>query len=189
MLLCLCVVGAGGLAAYVKLFPAAAHVDRMVDKTDVVKQVDAPPTESQTQKPSKASSALKIPTLVNGELKLLGTPSDVADGVRPETALVNDTLVSLQIEGAKALGMEVTRHNAMIDFNPAIQKGYGTIEEGNLIKALQMALGQFPDIKSFQLRIDGKVVDTLGNIDLTTPVDVIRPSGFSAASSSETTPP
>ncbi len=59
------------------------------------------------------------------------------------------------------------------------------MEEGYLIKAIQMALGQFKDIDKFQIIVDGKAVDSLGNIDLSKPVDVIRPGQKSDSNSSE----
>ena len=185
--LMLCIVGAGGLAAYVKLFPAAAHVVEQPSPTFSREQTQEPDVKVSV-KPDQAESALLVPTVADGEVKLKMPASTAPDGTKPEVSLLNDTMKSLQVEGARALGIEVSNHKACVDFNAGLQKGYGTIEEGNLNKAMQLALGQFPAIRQFQLRIDGKIVDSLGNIDLTTPVDVIRPNG-STESSTKSIPP
>ena len=178
----LTMLGAGGLAAYVKLTPQAAHViqDHKVADPEVTVR-----TES-TSKPSverdDQSSSLFVPTVQDNDVKLIKVAATPAEGVKPEISLLNETLQGLQIEGARAVGIDIQNGTAMVDFNPAIQKGYGTIEEGYVIKSLQMALGQFKNISKFQVIVEGKPIDSLGNIDLTTPVPVIRPGQVSSKS-------
>ena len=173
MLLTLC--GAGVLAAYVRMTPAAAHV--MADTSSsgpsvTISEHATPRTQAQSD---TNSLHLLVPSIEKNDVALTKAAGDPPDGVRPEVFLVNQTLTSLQIDGARAIGIDVKDRVAMVDFNSGIEKGYGTIEEGHLIKALQMALGQFKDIDSFQIVVDGKIVDSLGNLDLTEPPKVIRP--------------
>lgn len=173
--LLLTVVGVGGLAAYVGLNPKAAHVTSSTPPAapDVSVRTQ-PDAERQPQAPA-AGLTLLVPSVVENDVKLGKEADQPPSGVAPEVSLINQTLGALQVDGARALGIEVKERVAMVSFNPGIEKGYGTIEEGHLIKALRMALGQFKDIDKFQLLVEGKVVDSLGNIDLTTPVPVLRP--------------
>jgi hypothetical protein len=167
-------LGAGVLAAYVKMTPQAAHVtqDRPQSGPDVTVQSQA---TNRTEAPLTKQEGLLVPSVIQNDVKLDKPAGSPPDGVRPEVFLVNQSLSSLKIDGASALGIEVKDRVAAVSFNPGIEKGYGTIEEGYLIKALQMALGQFKDIDKFQVIVEGKTVDSLGNIDLSTPVEVIRP--------------
>ena len=174
-ILLMTLLGGGVLAGYVRLTPQAAHVttDRRQSEPEVSilsrpDKIEEPTTQSVPQ-------TLLIPTLDGETIKLgkdAGTPPE---GVKPEVYLVNATLQSLELPGARAVGVDIKNHIAMMDFNPSLQKGYGSIEEGNLVKSLQMALGQFKDINKFQIVIEGKAIDTLGNIDLSEPIPVIRP--------------
>jgi hypothetical protein len=186
--LLLCIVGAGGLAAYVKLFPAAAHVVETPPAISSENHQSGPDVKISVKPEESETATLKVPSLSSSGIQLNSPASAVPDGTKPEVSLLNDTMKSLQIDGARAVGIEVSDHLAKVDFNAGIQRGYGTMEEGNVIKAMQMALGQFPDINQFQIRVDGKIVDSLGNIDLTTPVDVIRPDGSAPAKQKRKSP-
>ena len=169
-------LGAGVLAAYVRFNPSAAHVaqaDRF-DQPEVIiqsRKVD----HSASIPLSSAPNNILVPALQNNEVVLARPLGPVPDGIKPEVYVVNETLSSLLIDKAKVLDISVTKGLALIHCTSEIQKGYGTMEEGNLIKSLQMALGQFKQINSYQLVIEGHTVESLGNIDLTTPVKVIRP--------------
>lgn len=172
----LAALGGGVLAAYVKLTPAALHVERPDQSAGPDVSVRAHPDNSTQITGRQNGSTLLVPTVDQDDVKLTKPAGDTPEGVRPEVFLVNQTLDSLKVDGAKAVGIDVKDRVAIVSFNPGIQKGYGTIEEGHLIKALSMALGQFPEIDAFQVAVEGKTVDSLGNIDLTTPVLVIRPA-------------
>jgi len=172
-ILLLTVLGAGVLAAYVGLNPQASHV--VVDRPATPDVSVNTRHDDNKVAPPQDSMTLLVPAVVQNDVKLDRPASSPPEGVAPEVNLINQTLASLQVEGAKALGIDVKDHLAVVSFNPGIEKGYGTIEEGHLIKALSLALGQFKNIDRFQLAIEGKTVDSLGNIDLTTPVKVLRP--------------
>jgi len=174
-ILLLTVLGAGVLAAYVRLNPKAAYLPRAEASTGPDVSIQANSANQVQSPPAAAASELLVPSVIKNEVKLDKPAGQPPEGVAPEVFLINETLTSLQVDGARALGIDVKDHLAIVSCNPGIQKGYGTMEEGYLIKALSMALGQFKDIDKFQLAVEGKIVDSLGNIDLTTPVDVIRP--------------
>jgi len=189
-ILLITMLGAGVLAGYVHFSPQAAHVtvDQRSSEPDVT--IRSTPSRAVPIEKSSQHLSLFVPTVVSNDVSLSKPAADAQEGVRPEVDLVNQTLQSLQIEGARAVGLDLQGHVAKVDFNSAIQKGYGTIEEGYLIKALQMALGQFPEISKFQIVVEGKAIDSLGNIDLSAPIDVIRPGAVkSTIDSDDTTHP
>ncbi len=172
-ILMLTVFGAGGLAAYVRLNPAAAHVQVQDRQTHPDVSISTKPVADPEQAPT-ASSDLLVPVVAENDVKLGKAAQVPQEGVRPEVSLINETLASLKVEGARAIGIDVQDRHAVVSFTPEIEQGYGTIEEGYLIKGLSIALGQFKDIDKFQIAVNGKIVDSLGNIDLATPVEVIR---------------
>jgi len=182
MLLALC--GAGVLAAYVKMSPQAAHVTGEASQPSPEVSVTSHATKQPDFQAETNAPHLLVPSILKNDIALFKSAGLPPEGVRPEVFLVNETLTSLQIDGARAVGIDVKDHLALVDFNTGIERGYGTIEEGYLIKSLQMALGQFKDIDKFQVVVEGKTVESLGNIDLTEPVPVIRPGGVHAPADS-----
>jgi nitrous oxidase accessory protein NosD len=96
--------------------------------------------------------------------------------------VVNRTLDALKLEGAEAKKIDLAGGIAKVDLNEAILSGMGSMEEGTLLKALQMALGQFKEVELFQVTIDGKPVESLGgHLEWYDPQPVIRPAGSAAA--------
>ncbi len=181
-------MGAGVFAAYVHYSPQASHVAVISKSPEPEPKIEAKHTEDAApSSETKLNSTLLIPAVINNEVKLDQKITSIPVNEDARVYLVNLTLHSLKIEKARALGVDVKNRVALMDFNPALQKGYGSIEEGNLIKSLQMALGQFKEIDKFQIIIEGKPIDSLGNIDMSQPIDVLR-VGQSATTSEESSP-
>lgn len=186
----LALLGAGVFAAYVKFDAKASHVPSDLRRTEPDVDIDSKPIQKTVPATtSTASSSLLVPTIENNEVKLVKPAAATQNGVKPEVDLINQSLHSLLIKDGRAVGLEMKGHIALVDFNQAIDKGYGTIEEGNLIKALQMALGQFKGIDQFKIIVEGQPIESLGNIELTAPIDVIRPGQTSAPKTSEESNP
>lgn len=176
MLMITAFLGAGVLAAYVRFTPGAAHVQRPESISQPEVTIESRPANPhRTSQTTTVPDNLMIPAVQNNEVVLARPIGSIPDGVKPEVYVVNETLSSLLIDKAKVLDISVTKGLALIHCTPEIQKGYGTFEEGNLIKSIQLALGQFKQIDAYQIVVEGHIVETLGNIDLTTPVKVIRP--------------
>ena len=184
-------MGAGVFAAYVKFAPGASHVAATLNESRPDVTIDTKPlTRSNPDLGTTKTDTYLVPAVVDNEVKLTQPAGEIPDGVKPEVFVVNQTLTSLMIDKARVLDISTVKGLALIHCTPDIQKGYGTMEEGNLIKALQMALGQFKDIKNFQIVVEGQKIESLGNIDLLTPVEVIRPGEQPAPKTSEeSTPP
>lgn len=194
-------LGVGVFAAYVRLTPSAAHVDAGVRRPAVEAPIDRPKEPvvrrshehgpDVTLQETPKALAFKLPKIDGDNVSLGGPAGPVPQGIQPAVFLATETMKVLKIDGAKALTARIDGRNAIIEFTPALEKGYGSTEEGTLIKALQTALGQVTDFDTFQLAIEGKTLDTLGQIDLSEPIPVIRdgkevtPAGTDPAKPSE----
>jgi hypothetical protein len=189
----LAALGVGVFAAYVQMTPAARRVPDELrrPKTQVSRPgpkvaVESTPAPRAPQEPAHGS--LFSATVEGDEVKLVPITGD-AKGETPIVFVTNQTLRNLGIQDAKAIGVHVHDRLASLDFNPSIYGGYGSTEEANLIKALQSALGQFAEVDSFELRVDGNKVSSLGHLELTEPIEVVRTKGAKADSEGVATKP
>ncbi|MGV3618389.1 MAG: GerMN domain-containing protein [Fimbriimonas sp.] len=189
----LAALGVGVFAAYVQLSPAAQRVPdsiRRPDKPSVeIRQKDpvASPTRPGPSVDVHTEQGFVVATLDGDKIKLVPL-KPAAKGEKPIVYVANHTLQNLKVERARALSVEVKERVALIDFNPALTEGFGSMEEANLIKALQMSLGQFKEIDAFQIVIEGEVLDSLGHFEIDSPVPVIRPGKSEPDAGSSTTP-
>lgn len=175
-------LGVGALYAYVKFTPAAQHVavaDRRTTDSEDAPTPRRHSRESDTDGPdvsvkSSPDLKLRVPSVDGLNVKLGKSAGRVPDGIKPMVFISNATLKELNLDKARALGVDIKNRNALVDFNEDIESGFGSMEEGMVIKALQTALGQFPEIDTFQFVVGGKALTTLGQADLTDPIPVIR---------------
>lgn len=187
-------LGVGVFAAYVKLTPPAQHVAPELHRpSEVVAAPEKPESFVRERKAGPtvevdSGPQLRVPTLSGDDVKLGRKAGPVPSGVKPMVFIANETLKDLKIDKARAIGVDIHGRNALIDFNPEIEKGYGSTEEGEVIRALSAALGQFSEIDTFQIVVDGKTLDTLGELDLSEPIAVIRSDGKSSVQETPTKP-
>ena len=171
ILLMLSIAGGVVLGAYVVTTPNALHV----------------PIDMRREKPVAAHKETQGPTdrLVpivdkDGVAHFEHQKVNIPKGVDPKVFLLNDYLEELHSRGlgdknARALGVDVHDRIAYVDFNRAFEQTYGTMDEGNVLRGIESVLGQFPEIDKVAFYIEGKPMETTGNVDLTQPQDVIRP--------------
>lgn len=82
-------------------------------------------------------------------------------------------LVPIFPKTARLIGIEVSNGIAKVNFSSSLKKDFvgGSTGETLLIASLVNTLTEFPEIKSVQLLIDGKAVETLaGHMDLSNPI-------------------
>lgn len=172
-------MGVVGFAAYVKMSPNAARVPDDLRRSTSLEQPLVRPAQRKHEPDVEVTSRkvdLLIPAVVDGEVKLSKPASEVPKGMNPMVFATTETLKSFGVEDGRALGVQVKDKTALLDVNEQlVDHGFGSTEEGQVIKALQMVLGQFSQIDRFELIFDGNKVDSLGSIDLTDPIPVVRP--------------
>jgi len=78
-------------------------------------------------------------------------------------------------EGALAERVELMSGVANISFNAAFRETYGTEDEHTIVDGIRTTMGQFPEVEFVRFSIGSEPLETLGNIDLTTPLKVLRP--------------
>lgn len=184
------VLGFGALAAYVKSSPRAQRVPDELRKASPDQSQPARPgrrTDEQTRH-ARQAPRYQIASLVGENVQLTGAPVKVPSGADAKLQLINATLRALEIaDGAKALGVSLENHVAVISFNEAfVNRGYGSMEEANLIKAVQMVLGQFPDVQKVRFMQEGQPIASIGeHFDLNADLPVIRPGQDSPSTPSE----
>lgn len=77
---------------------------------------------------------------------------------------------------AKAVGSRLEDRTLILDFSASFRRTYGSADEAALLKGIQLSIGQFPEIDKVRFTVEGKPLDTLGNVDLSEPIDVLRKS-------------
>lgn len=187
-------LGVAVFAAYVNTTPAAQRVApdlRKPEKESVVRPHDPVTRPKSSGGPSveiHAEAGLFVATLDGDKVKLVPT-SAAPSGQNPMQFALNGTLKHLHMDSVKVLGVDVRERVALIDFNPALTEGMGSMEEANFMEGLRLTLGQFKEIDKFQMRVDGEFVEEFGHEAYEGPQDVKRPGSKEPASSEESTKP
>ncbi|HSI74218.1 MAG TPA: GerMN domain-containing protein [Fimbriimonas sp.] len=167
-------IGVAAFAAYVQFTPGARNVADDMRRDQVSRPAPSVKTNvSPSEKPTDATAYL-LPAFEGTEVKLATPASQTPEGVDPKVHLVSETFKVLGAPEARALKVEIKDKLAIVDVNSGLMEhGFGSMEEGQLIKALQLVLGQFPEVESFQLMSDGNPVE-LGHLDLSEPTPVVH---------------
>jgi len=161
------VLGLGALAAYVKYGDASRVPDE-------VRRVEPLQQSGSKKDDAPESVTLVTPSREGTELKLGTHKSDVPKGEDPRIFAMNHFLRESKIvpDNARAVGIQVKDGVALVDVSPSFNQTYGSFDEEALLKGLCATLAQFQGIEKVQFFVDGKVVQTLGNVDLTEPIPV-----------------
>lgn len=164
----------GGLAAFVR-YSGADRVPENLRNPN-------PRGEASTER-TEATPAPRVevivfsPEFVGEELRFKSAKRPVPKGTDPHVFAVDEYLAGLSFvpKTARVKQFAVKDGAATLDLDPSIQAGYGSDDEIVVVGGMLTALGQFPDVKTVLFLVDGQPLDSLGNIDLTTPRPVRRP--------------
>ena len=99
---------------------------------------------------------------VEGALKMLFKQGDKPSAANPIP------------KGTRLLSLKIKGNLATVNLNRKFQENFqgGSEGEGLTLEAICRTLAQFPIIKRVQILVEGEKIDTLGNIDLSQPLDV-----------------
>jgi len=177
-LLLVSLVGGSVMGAYVLTTPVAQHVPPALRRVTTATAKEPSGEERRVVPHASASGGTKFET---ADIKF-------PPGVDHRVYLVNDFLGQLHGKGlgnpdAKAIGIDVRDGTAYLDFNRAFDESTGSNDEGTILNGILLALGQYPDINQVQFEVEGKPMESLGNVDLTTPQPVLRPGEAPAGTS------
>lgn len=171
-------LGVGALAYYVKSTPDAGHIPleirRHEDKKSTAGTTSKPETSSPLESKTPTGPTVRLPVIGEEDISLAAKETAVPEGQQPMHFVAQSVADEMKIEGARVLGIDVRDHVAVVNFNRAVEKGMGSMEEGKFLQALQMGFGQFKDIDRIAIEADGAPM-TSGHVDLSDPLPVIRP--------------
>ena len=85
------------------------------------------------------------------------------------TKQVGKDLADSGFSRIRILGSEISDHNAILDVNPAISSGFGSEEEAQFLEVIKKSLSKYSTVNTFQLRLDGKVLDALSHVEIGVP--------------------
>ena len=171
-------MGAGALAYYVQSSPFAQRVPvSMRAEAKPTQGTHADPTTSHPAAVVKvhAEEGLRIPSLSEDRVSLVTAKDSLLEGEDPKEFVATHVLAAAGLPDVRCLGVQVKDNVALIEFTKELQDGVGSMQEGEFVKMLQVGFGQFPDVKKFQILIDGKPIDSLGHLDLSEPISVSVP--------------
>ncbi len=166
-MLCVGVFGLGALAAYVKLGGA--------DKVPASERSATLPGQG-AQKSARPVTVL-TPRYSDDKLLFDKTQKTSPEGQDAMVYALNEFLAGSKVTptDARAESCTVKDGVAMVEFSKAFDRTYGTEDEHTVVEGILRTMGQFPEISSVQFNVGGQPLETLGNIDLTTPQPVLRP--------------
>lgn len=79
-------------------------------------------------------------------------------------------------EGTRLLSLKVEKGIAKVDFSREFADNFagGSEAESLMVSSILTTLGQFPEVKKALIMVEGKPLETLGHLDLSEPMNVIR---------------
>jgi len=165
-------IGAVGLAAVAVYVHKAPKVDFNPPPQPISK-----PNPAQQQQPKVATKiTVYLPSLVGDDIKLTGQPESIPEGQDPIVFAINSFLRQTHIVDpqARLLSAQVRDGVAILDFNPAFRATYGSFDERSILYSVGAILGQIQNIDSFTFHVEGQPLESIGSVDLSDPLPVIR---------------
>jgi hypothetical protein len=165
-------LGAGALAFYVKQTP---RLEDPAGPSVSVTRRDPPPATTTSDSPGDKVLVFR-PYMEGPEVRFTKSEATVPTGVDPRVFAVNEFLKASKVapEGAIAVGVQVRDGVALMDFSPGFDRSYSTTDEKTMLDGLLTTLGQFQDVEKLQILINGEPIESLGNVEVREPLDVIR---------------
>lgn len=137
----------------------------------------APASVEVEAKPQPGTVEVLEPSFDNkGDLVLEPRVTPLKEGADAKAAAIARYIVQVPAvpAEAKVRSVKVQGRTAVIDFSKEFDAGYGTEDERALIEGIVTTMGQFADVDQVQILIDGKPTQGIGNIDLSSPLPVVR---------------
>ncbi len=178
-------LGVGALAFYVKNTPNASHVPDEIRVVDSSKHPKPPKSQSKPEATvTTTSTTVRIPVFGDdiSDMALAKEETQVPAGGDAMKFVAQKIVEAAHIDGARVLGVDVRDHVAIVNYNEAVGKGMGSMEEGGFLRALQVGFGQFTQIDKVTVEKEGQPL-TSGHVDLSEPLPVVRPGATSSEGS------
>lgn len=176
-------LGVGTLAYYVKSTPEAARVPEAIrvppkpksPKTSVVAvEEEEKPKRVETRSPQ--AERVRLPVFGDdiSDMELAKGETTVPPGADAMRFVAERIVEAAHFDGTRVLGIDVRDHVVFVQFNDAVGRGMGSMQEGAFLRAFQVGFGQFGNVDKVVLESEGKPLES-GHVDLSEPMAVIRP--------------
>ena len=70
------------------------------------------------------------------------------------------------VKGIRVLDVTVEDGNAIVDMNGQVRYNWGSEEEADFLNVMKDSLSRFESIKTFQIRVDGEILKSLGHFEV-----------------------
>lgn len=119
---------------------------------------------------------LLLPFYEDGQLMFERTEKELPEGTDVRVYTINYYLrnVNAVPEDVEVVTCTIKDSIATLDFNAAFARDYGTEDEMILINGMLSTMGQFEDVSFVKITVEGQEIETIGNLDLTELLRVIR---------------
>lgn len=160
--------GLGIYASNSKASPKPVETQTAQQKSNI--QVDVTPDDERSQ------TTTLTPEFKNDDLTFNKEDKTPPAGVEPMAWTIDQYLRTLTAvpKEAHVLGVTVDNYVATVDFSKEIEAGYGTTDEQTLVNGVLTVMSQFKDVNAVKFTVEGKAIETFGNIDLTEPQRVLK---------------
>lgn len=160
-----------GLAAYVRFSPAGEYSRMEKTKLEVIKKERKKPASKRIEESQQVY--VPRPFARGGSVEWTFEIVQAQHGVDPLVLAVNRFLESSKIaSNAKLLEVRYRGENAELEFENLFYSGYGTDDEQTLLKGILIAVSENSKAKTVTFYENGKLVRSLGNIELEIPQPV-----------------
>lgn len=162
-------LGLAGIATYVQSAPGSKQNPIVKADPQVQRPSDNPTEPIKEPEPSKEQVSVQGIKQTESGYELSGTV--MVPAKEPELGALNAMLLKLGYKEFNFVDFQLANDgSATLDVSSGIRSGFSSGEESDFVKALQVCLGQFPNVKSIVLKVDGEKLDTLGHLELSEPI-------------------
>ncbi|HTQ10068.1 MAG TPA: GerMN domain-containing protein [Fimbriimonadaceae bacterium] len=166
-------VGVAAVGFYVSRTPQAQNVPPDLQRHVSAQSPGSPSSQPAAKGPD--SARVLTPKSKDGDLTFDTSTEPVPEGNDPKVFALNRFLENTKFvpSNARAVGVTVQDGVAYVSFTEGMgQRTYGSSDEATIIQGICKTLAAFPEIQKVQFEIDGKPMDSIGNVDLSQPLDV-----------------
>lgn len=165
-------IGLAAVATYVHNNPHAVIPPGFSSQTQPLK------SKTESNKRDKGEILVFVPQMGKDGISFTTQSVPYPDGTDKLTYSVNQFLkvANITSPNVQCLGVDLHEGLATIGLSPDFKASYGAFDEKILIDGFAATLGQYKRIKFYNIEVNGKPLTTLGSVDLSQPVPVIRPN-------------
>ena len=177
--------GTVALALYVQLTPGASRIRPMDDAQKGMPEASV----------SQSNNVLiPVPKFEEGKLHFQSRSLPLSSDSDRKLEAVSEFLKESNLIGtARLMSIDVQDGVASLHFTEGFDEGMSSTDEATLLYGLRAVLGQFEDVKSLRIFVEGRQIEELGHFEIVDPVPTIPVNRWTnpgdPSESSEQTPP